>query len=84
MAALGRKTYHKRFLSAEGCYSYRAAYTAGLRIKARIYMCVWRAYVCVCVCFYMCVCARVCVCACVAGFHTHVGYCTCTCTRLQP
>ena len=33
MEAMGKKTYHKRFLSAEGCYSYRAAYTPGLRIK---------------------------------------------------
>ena len=33
MEAMGRKSYHKRFLSAEGCYSYRAAYTDGLRIK---------------------------------------------------
>ena len=33
MEAMGKKNYHKRFLSAEGCYSYRAAYTPGLRIK---------------------------------------------------
>ena len=33
MEVMGKKNYHKRFLSAEGCYSYRAAYTPGLRIK---------------------------------------------------
>ena len=33
MEALGKKSYHKRFLSAEGCYSHRAAHTPGLRIK---------------------------------------------------
>ena len=31
--AAGRSHYHKRFLSAEGCYSYRAFHTKGIKIK---------------------------------------------------
>lgn len=31
--AAGRITYHKRFLSAEGCYSHRAMLTSGIKIK---------------------------------------------------
>ena len=31
--AAGRITYHKRFLSAEGCYSYRAMHAKGIKIK---------------------------------------------------
>jgi len=33
MESLGKHNYHKRFLSAEGCYSHRAAFTDGLKIK---------------------------------------------------
>ena len=33
MESMGRKLYHKRFLSAEGCYSHQAMHTAGLRVK---------------------------------------------------
>jgi len=29
----GRATYHKRFLSAEGCYSHRALHTKGIKVK---------------------------------------------------
>ena len=31
--AQGKTVYHKRFLSAEGCYSYRALHTKGIKIK---------------------------------------------------
>ena len=31
--AAGRISYHKRFLSAEGCYSHRAMHAQGVRIK---------------------------------------------------
>mmetsp|Transcript_58410 Transcript_58410/g.115963 ORF Transcript_58410/g.115963 Transcript_58410/m.115963 type:complete len:380 (-) Transcript_58410:275-1414(-) len=31
--AAGRVSYHKRFLSAEGCYSYRAFHTKGIKVK---------------------------------------------------
>ena len=31
--AAGRITYHKRFLSAEGCYSSRAMQTSGIKVK---------------------------------------------------
>mmetsp|Transcript_57675 Transcript_57675/g.132409 ORF Transcript_57675/g.132409 Transcript_57675/m.132409 type:complete len:601 (-) Transcript_57675:395-2197(-) len=33
MEAMGKQSYHKRFLSAEGCYSHRAAHTPGVSIK---------------------------------------------------
>jgi hypothetical protein len=33
MEAAGKRSYHKRFLSAEGCYSHAAAHTAGVRIR---------------------------------------------------
>ncbi|KAL1520353.1 hypothetical protein AB1Y20_021943 [Prymnesium parvum] len=33
MESQGKKSYHKRFLSAEGCYSYAALHTAGLKVK---------------------------------------------------
>jgi hypothetical protein len=35
MEAAGKASYHKRFLSAEGCYSFKAAHTKGVRIKVR-------------------------------------------------
>lgn len=35
MEAAGKANYHKRFLSAEGCYSYKAAHTRTVRIKVR-------------------------------------------------
>uniref|UniRef100_A0A7S0LDC4 Phospholipase B-like n=1 Tax=Coccolithus braarudii TaxID=221442 RepID=A0A7S0LDC4_9EUKA len=33
MEVLGKQSYHKRFLSAEGCYSHKAAHTPGVNIK---------------------------------------------------
>jgi len=34
--AAGHHSYHKRFLSAEGCYSHRALHTKGIRVKVAV------------------------------------------------